>query len=83
MTKSGRKYILAVINSNSKYIFLKAVNAQDELTLVNVLLYDWILRFGTPKILHSDCGKSFVGKEMLKLSKQCGFDLEFSSPYHH
>ena len=33
--------------------------------------------------MHSDCGKSFVGKEMLKLSKQCGFDLEFSSPYHH
>ena len=83
MTKFGRKYILAVIDSKSKYILLKAVNTQDELTLVNVLLYDWILKFGAPKILHSDCGKSFVGKEILKLSKQCGFDLEFSSPYHH
>ena len=53
------------------------------MTLVETLKYDWILKFESPKVLHSDCGRSFIGKEMKKLSERRGFDLEFSSPYHH
>ena len=62
---------------------MKAVNTQDELMLVETLKCDWIFKFGSPKVLHFDNGRSFVRKEMKKLSEVCGFELEFSSPYHH
>ena len=83
ITKHGRRYILAIIDSKTKYIVLKAVNHQDEVTTVNVLKYDWILKFGAPKVLHTDKGRSFEGKAMMNLAKECGFKMEYSSPYHH
>ena len=51
--------------------------------MTKILLNDWILKFGTPKVIHADCGRTFTGKMMNDLAKECGIDLEFSSPYHH
>ena len=44
---------------------------------------EWILRFGAPKILHTDRGKSFEGRALVGLANECGFKIEYSSPYHH
>jgi len=51
--------------------------------MIRILKNDWVLKFGAPKIVHSDCGRTFSGKEMANFAKECGFVLEFSSPYHH
>jgi len=82
-TKFGRRYIFAIIDATSKYIVLKAVNNQDVATLIKILRDEWILRFGAPKILHTDRGKSFEGRALVGLANECGFKIEYSSPYHH
>ena len=83
MTKNGRKYVLAIIDSKTKYIRLKAVNQQDEATFVKTLKEDWILKYGAPRILHTDRGRTFEGRKLAQLSEECGFKQEYSSPYHH
>ena len=81
--KQGRRYVFAIIDSKTKYILLKAVNYQDEMTVVSIIRDDWILKFGVPRVLHTDRGRSFEGKKLLDLAKDCGFVMEYSSPYHH
>ena len=43
----------------SRYITLVAVARQEEETLKRKIKENWILRFGAPKEIHVDCGKTF------------------------
>lgn len=82
-TKNRERYICAIIDHYSKYISLTAINKQDEKTIVKMLLNKWILKFGAPKELHVDCGKSFEANSVKELTIATGIKLIFSSPYHH
>ena len=82
-TLSGKKYILAIIDQFSKYIILRPVTSQDEKTLVKILTEYWILKFGTPKVIHVDNGRCFVSTIFKQLAKKYNFDIQYSSPYHH
>ena len=82
-TKNGRRYIMAIVDSSSKFVVLKAVNQQDEKTTVNILKNEWILKYGAPRIIHTDRGRTFEGAMIADLAKKCNIKMEFSSPYHH
>ena len=82
-TFNGKKYIFAIIDQFSKYILLKSVKTQDETTVVQILLKDWILKFGTPKEIHVDRGKCFESSLFQSLSDKYNFTIHYSSPYHH
>ena len=41
------------------------------------------MKFGSPKEIHVDCGKSFISKKMADLAAEVGTTLIFSNPYHH
>jgi len=81
--KSGRKYILGIIDRFSRYVRLIPIASQDEATLSSKILDEWILKFGAPKELHVDCGKGFDSKKMKSLTTDVGTELHLSSPYHH
>ena len=61
-TRTGKKYILAIIDKLSKYVSLNAVADQSENIVAKSLLKHWILKFGAPKIIHCDRGRSFESK---------------------
>lgn len=82
-TLKRKKYILAIIDHYSKYISLTAIGRQDEETICKVIKENWILRFGAPKEMHIDCGKSFESKTFRNMARSMDIDLCFSSPYHH
>jgi hypothetical protein len=78
-----KKYIIGIIDQFSRYISLTAVIRQDEDTVKETILNNWILKFGAPKEIHVDCGKAFESKMMKDFAKSMGITLCFSSPYHH
>jgi len=77
------KYILAIIDHFSKYISLTAIAKQDENTITDTLVKKWILKFGAPRKIHLDCGKSFESKMMKELANKYDIQVIYSSPYHH
>ena len=61
--------IFAIIDQFSRYINLNAAASQDEKTVRKMLLNRWILKFGPPKEIHVDRGKTFESalfKDMAK-----------------
>jgi transposase InsO family protein len=79
----GKKYIMAIIDQFSRYMSLTAVSNQDEKTTKEILLNKWIFKFGAPKVIHVDCGKTFESKSIRELADKHNIKLKFSSPYHH
>lgn len=82
-TRYGEKYIMAIIDQFSRYISLTAIKRQDEDTIEEVILKKWILRFGAPREIHVDCGKSFEAGKIKNMAEKMKAKLIFSSPYHH
>ena len=79
----NKKYIFGIIDQFSKYVSLNAVAKQDEKTTIDILLKEWILKFGAPKVIHLDCSKTFESNLMKNFAKEYNITLQFSSPYHH
>ena len=68
--------------TNSADIVLTAISRQDEQTIKETIWNKWILRFGAPKEIHVDCGKTVESKKISEMTKSLGIKLCFSSPYH-
>jgi len=82
-TMNGYQYILAIIDQFSRYISLTAVAHQDEKTTRKVLLDKWIWKFGPPKKIHIDRGKSFESALFNETTKRFKTEIVYSSPYNH
>jgi len=78
-----KRYVVAMVDKASRYITLVAVARQDEETLKKTIKENWILRFGAPKEIHVDCGKTFESAGIKGMMESMGIKLCFSSPYHH
>jgi len=81
--QKGKKYILGIIDQCSRYISLTAVANQDDKTTKDILLKNWILKFGAPRIIQLDCGKAFESKLIKEMADKHNIVLQHSSPYHH
>ena len=79
----GKKYILGIIDMCSRYISLTAVAKQDEKTTADTIVKFWILKYGAPRVIKVDCGKTFESKLIRELATSHNIKLQFSSPYHH
>ena len=82
-TQGRKKYILGIIDQNTKYIRLIALTRQDETTIRTNLWKEWILKFGCPREFRSDCGRVFESKEMREWVKELNISWQWASPYHH
>jgi len=79
----GKKYILGIIDQFSRYVSLTAITKQDEETTSKTILNNWILKFGAPRLIHVDRGRTFESKLIRTMCEKFQIKLEFSSPYHH
>ena len=69
-TLGKKRYILGIIDQFSKYLSLTAILKQEESVVTKAILNNWILRFGSPRIIHVDCGKVFESKGMKDLAER-------------
>ena len=69
-SKLGNKYILIAADYFTKWVEAYPLVNQEAVTVAEVLIQEFISRFGVPLILHSDQGRNFEGavfSEMCKL----------------
>lgn len=78
----GEKYILAMIDSFSKYIVLVPLNTTDAETVATAIFTRWIAIFGAPVSIHSDRGTNFESAVVAELTKVFGIHKTHSTPYH-
>jgi len=81
--RSNKKYMIVIIDQFSKMISLTATNNQNEATVKNTLLNQWIYKFGKPQKIVTDRGKVFEGKLLQNLAHVLNISWIFTSPYDH
>ena len=78
----AKSYILQMIDANSKFVAMAALDDQQAETIRKVLWPKWFSYFGVPRSLLSDQGKNVDGKVIRDLCKRLNIIKMHSSPYH-
>ena len=59
VSSSGNRYVLVIIDQFTKWIEICAVPSQSADVTADTLVKVWISRFGMPRIIHTDQGRTF------------------------
>ena len=78
----GKKYIMVMTDSFSKYTELAAIEDEKAETAARAFFEPWICRHGVPILIVSDRGKEFLNEAMKKLCELLGIDHNATSSYH-
>ena len=78
----GLRYILSVIDINSRWIEAIPLQEATAHSCATALISEWIQRFRLPQIIKSDNGNTFVAALWKELQQQLGIDTEYTPPYH-
>ncbi|CAG2228704.1 unnamed protein product [Mytilus edulis] len=81
-TKDKFKHILLVVDSYSKWCEAFPLRTQEAKEVANVLYKEIITRYGAPRILISDRGKTFVSNIVKALSELFNITRHLTSSYH-
>ena len=78
----GKRYILTMIDRFSRW--LEAIPVQDTLatTLAQVIIENWVCRFGCPRIITTDNGSNLVQSVFPLLYRLLGISHTKTTPYH-
>ena len=79
---SGKKYILVITDSFSKYTELSAIPDKSANSVARSFFECWICRHGVPRLIVSDRGKEFLNIVMKDLCDYMGIDHRATSSYH-
>jgi len=82
LSKEGYSKILAMIDHATKFVIAKATKDGSAETAARILFEDLICKYGSPKELWSDRGKSFIGELIGYLASLFHIKQKFTSGYH-
>ena len=82
VTSQGNSYTLTAIFNLTGYLMTTTIKDKKMTTVANHLFSDIMLKFGFPRMLHSDNGTEFKSKIIENLSQQFGIRKTFISPCH-
>lgn len=77
------KYALTIQDDFSKYIVVAPINAKDSETVAETFVNQWVLKFGAPEAILTDCGKEFISDLFKKTCTLLGTKAVTSTPYRH
>ena len=78
----GNKYILVVSDYFTKWVEAYPMPNQETVTIANVLVNEFISRFGVPLLLHSDQGSQFESSLFQELCLLLDIDKTRTTAYH-
>jgi hypothetical protein len=78
----GFRYVLVFVDSFSKFLICIPMREQKAIAVAEATVNHVICRFGTPKIIITDCGTNFMSSTFQDLAKTLHFNHETSTPYH-
>ena len=77
ITSQGNSYALTVVCDLTGYLLTTPIKDEKMMTVTNHLFLEIMLKFGNPRILHSDNGTEFKSKLTENLSQQLGIRKTF------
>jgi hypothetical protein len=80
-TKTGHKYILAIIDYFSKFPMLIPLKQIDSKTVAESFFFNWVCLFGVPNVVHTDRGSSFESDLFHQMCRLSGISKTKTAPY--
>lgn len=81
-TSCKNKYVLVVGDYFSKWTEAYPLPNQEAHTIAKVLVEEWVCRFGAPRSIHSDQGRSFESTLFRELCQLLNIHKTRTTPYH-
>lgn len=81
-TARGNRFILTIVDHFTKHVEAYALPDQEAATVARTFLNEFISRFGTPYVIHTDQGPNFESNLFKELCKMLGISKTRTSPYH-
>lgn len=82
VSNSGNKYILIVGDYFTKWVEANALENQQAETVAEVIVNEFVTRFGVPLQLHSDQGRNFESAVFTGMCKLLGIDKTRTTALH-
>ena len=81
-SNKGNRYVLVVGDTFTKWVEAYGIPDQSARTVADVVVHEFISRFGTPLELHSDQGKTFESNLFQSVCKLLEITKTRTTPYH-
>lgn len=81
-TGHGNKYIVVVMDYFTKWVEAYALPNQEAATIADVMVKEFVSRFGVPLELHSDQGRNFESELFQNLCELLGIRKTRTTPLH-
>jgi hypothetical protein len=81
-TSKGNQYIQVIVDSFGKTLSLIAVPDKEATTAAQNLIHNWIVWYGVPEQVHTDCGKEYHNQFMDSLMELLDVMKTKTTPYH-
>lgn len=79
----GNSYAITLVCDLTKYLVTIPIANKEANTIAKSIFEDFILIYGIPKSIRTDCGTEYRNDIMKELCKLTGIEHNFSTPYHH
>ena len=77
----GNRYVLSIIDQFTKWIEVCPLPNQSAELMAKVLIERWIVRFGLPRIIHTDQGRNFESQLFRELCYSLEIEKTRTTPY--
>ena len=81
-SEKQNKYIFVVADYFTRYCEAYAIPDKKALTVADMFMEQWVLRYGFPGVVHSDQGKEFDNKLFARMTELGGILKTRTTPYH-
>lgn len=81
-TEIGNKYLLIAQDYFTKWVEAYALPNQEAVTVAEVLVREFVSRFGVPMVLHSDQGRNFESAVFSEMCALLGVEKTRTTPLH-
>ena len=82
MAEAGNKYILVIADYYTKWVEAYPMANQKAQTVANLLVHEFISRFGVPLLIHSDLERNFESAVFAEICKLLDITKTRITPYH-